>query len=279
MSAFNRIVAPVKRVWGRVPLRVQGKISIALPLLAVVISACLALYGNHQRARIESAVQRHFQVASTSTEVLNLMVNAETGMRGYLLTRRDEFLQPYAFASQNLPSALARLRALAEAEPGDEVRIKKLKQLDEIQTVIERQMADLAWQQHAAAPQTSEPEIYAHLAFGKRLMDDIRARLKTTLDAEDRLLRERVSEINDIRRRDYFAVFLTLTFGLGTRLVAWYLFNTGILRRIEHLVENARSLRHDQPPPFEPSGKSDALGELEQEILLVGEQLTGHHGD
>ncbi len=70
-------------IWRRVPLHLQGKIQIALPLLAVVCSAIIAMYGNYQRAQIEATIQRHSETVSGLDTVLTLMVNAETGMRGY----------------------------------------------------------------------------------------------------------------------------------------------------------------------------------------------------
>jgi len=88
------------------------------------------------------------------------------------------------------------------------------------------------------------------------------------------LLTERVQEINAIRQRDYLAIFLTLLIGLGTRLIARYIFKNGVIRRVKCLVENTRSLRHGHPPPFPPSGKADALGDLEQEIVLMSEHLV-----
>ena len=99
------ITQPIVRVWQRIPLRMQGHIFVALPLLSILISAIIALVGNYQRAGIEAALQRHVQVVAQSNEVLTLMVNAETGIRGYLLTQRSTFLQPYTSALQQLPSA------------------------------------------------------------------------------------------------------------------------------------------------------------------------------
>nr|AIA18849.1 CHASE3 domain protein [uncultured bacterium] len=114
----KRIVHSVLARWRKVPLQIQGRIQIALPLLAVVCSAVIAIYGNYQRAQIEAAIQHHFETVSGLDTMLTLMVNAETGMRGYLLTKHAEFLQPYATASQNLPATLSRLHALAVSEPG-----------------------------------------------------------------------------------------------------------------------------------------------------------------
>jgi Predicted periplasmic ligand-binding sensor domain len=235
MSIGKRIGQPVTRLWRRIPLRVQGKILIILPLLAITISAVLALFGNHQRANIQADIQRHFQMVRGLNEVVILMVNAETGMRGYLLTKRDEFLQPYATASQKLPSAMSDLRALAEAEPSYAPRLNKVLLLNQIQTQIDRQMSDLAWQQQYVTASktfsfftkgmTFNTEVYNHLASGKRTMDEIRTNLNAMQSEEQQLLTERVKEINTIRIRDYLAIILALFIGLGTRLIARYLFN------------------------------------------------------
>jgi CHASE3 domain sensor protein len=163
------------------------------------------------------------------------MVNAETGMRGYLLTKRDEFLQPYATALQKLPTAMSDLRALAEAEPSYAPRLNKLLLLNQIQLLIDRQMADLTWQEQYVTKShnfrlftrgmTFDTKIYHHLAHGKRTMDEIRANLNTMQTEEEQLLTKRVQEINAIRQRDYLAIILALFIGLATRLIARYLFN------------------------------------------------------
>ena len=59
---------------------------------------------NHQRANIQTDIQGHFQMVTGFNEVVTLMVNAETGMSGYLLTKSNEFLQPYTTALRKLPS-------------------------------------------------------------------------------------------------------------------------------------------------------------------------------
>jgi len=237
MNMGKHIVQPVMHLWRRIPLRVQGKILVILPLLAITIAAVFALFGNHQRANIQEDIQRRFQMVRGLNETVILMVNAETGMRGYLLTKRDEFLQPYATALQKLPSAMSNLQVLAEAEPSHDPRLNKLRLLKKIQILIDRQMADLTWQRQYVTTantfhlftkgMTFDKTIYYHLTNGKRMMDEIRTNLNVMQNEEERLLTERVQEINAIRRRDYLAIILALFIGLGTRLIARYLFNKG----------------------------------------------------
>src|SRR6185437_10565009 len=51
------IVSP----WRHVPIRIQGIVLVGLPLLAVAISAALALFGNHQRVGRTTCLTRIFK--------------------------------------------------------------------------------------------------------------------------------------------------------------------------------------------------------------------------
>jgi CHASE3 domain sensor protein len=263
---------PALRLWARVPIRVQGRITVGLPLVAVLISAVLAIVGNYQRVAIETDIQRKFEMSATLGELTTLMVNAETGMRGYLLTGQSEFLEPFDQATGELPATMARLTELATAEPGEEPRANKLRRIHHIQTLTDQQLADLARQQEyvtVGERDVTDPEIRQHLAYGKGLMDQIRVEVDAMQGEERQLLDDRITDVNSIRERDYASVVLALIAALAMRFLAWYLFRTGILRRVEQLTENVRNLRRGCPSPFPPTGKNDALGELEREIRLI----------
>lgn len=270
----------VMRAWRIVPLHVQGACITLLPLVAILFSFSLALVGNYQRARIEAALERHVQMTRGLTAILTLMVDAETGMRGYLLTRRQDFLEPYALATQELPVTMTEISALVESEPGEQPRARKLVIVSSLHDAIDQQLDDLDWQrQYVSAGDPSADEIPQHLDLGKRLMDEIRDDIGAMQREEEQLLHERLQDINDIRTRDYFTVFVTLAIGFVARLLAWYLFRFGPIRRIEHLAANARSLEHGGPLPFPPSGKSDALGGLEQDIARLARTRPERSGD
>src|SRR4051812_21360684 len=131
---FGARTRPALRLWARIPMRGQGRITVGLPLVAVVVSAGLAIMGGNQRADIETDIQRKFEMSGALGELTTLMVNAETGMRGYLLTDQDEFLKPFDQATAELPATMARLTDLASAEPGAVPRADKLGRIEHIRT-------------------------------------------------------------------------------------------------------------------------------------------------
>lgn len=272
VASFRRLAAPFINRWNRLPLRWKGVITTVLPITAIIVSSIFAFWGNRSREAIEADIQRRFQIVRTFNEVLTLMVNAETGMRGFQLTRRSEFLQPYETARRNLPEKMGEMKYLIEAEPGAKPRAEKLVSFSEIEGLIARQMDDLAWQKnHISKVGEFDEELYAHLLTGKKYMDSIRASLGTMETRESELLAERIQEINDIRQRDYLLVFVTLGLALITRILSWYLFDTGIKKRIQNVVDVLREKRAAKIEGEETRGEIDLL---EEEIALLCGTIT-----
>lgn len=262
------------RTWNRLPLRAKGALLAALPMLAIIISAASAFIGNKQREAIEYDVQRKFAMVSKLNEMLTLMVNAETGVRGFVLTRREEFLEPYTMASEQLPANLARLRGLAEAEPGAKPRAEKLARLNTMQQLIERDLSALArLRLSAVAPDNSESDMYEQLAQSKALMDSLRGNLDAMQTEEQKLLTVQLQKIHSVRQRDYLVITLALIVGLAGRFLAFYLFNRSVVARVSNLRENVQHIRQGTTLPHPPSGKKDALGELENAIAIANGEL------
>ena len=55
--------------------------------------------------------------------------DAESGQRGYLLTGRDEYLEPYRAAGAEMDSNLDRLRLLTSDNPAQQARITDLRRI------------------------------------------------------------------------------------------------------------------------------------------------------
>jgi PAS domain S-box-containing protein len=104
--------------------------------------------------------------------LLATLTDAETGQRGYLLTRDEVYLQPYEAARLRLPSDFTSLR-LIQPVGGEAAR-----QLDAIQGLAAAKMATLA-QTIALAKAGRLPAAVAVVrgGRGKAIMDVLRARL------------------------------------------------------------------------------------------------------
>ena len=123
------------------------------------------------------------------------LVNMETGQRGFLLTGKDESLEPYIHGNDSLKKHLDQLRAIA-ANSGVN--------LQDIQLVESRVEA---WITKAAKPEIdSRREVNSHHMTiddaaglmqngpGKNIMDSLRVELKRIVDAEEILIAARSEE-------------------------------------------------------------------------------------
>src|SRR4051794_9449908 len=67
-------------------------------LLAAMLAAVFALQTYFLRNSMQS-VEHSYQVQTRSRTMLKLLLDMETGLRGYLLTGEEHFLQPYRAAA------------------------------------------------------------------------------------------------------------------------------------------------------------------------------------
>lgn len=259
-------------IWNHATIRAQGGILALIPIIAVLISFVYAFYGNRNREFIEYDIQRRFKIVRQYNDLLNLMLDAETGERGFLLTERDEYLEPYRTAVEKIPTTIASLRETITEELGEKPRNERLASLAQIEQLINEQLVSLKLSQDFVKQNRDRETLYNHLQNGKRLMDAIRENLGEMQTHDGELLKERVEDINGIRRRDYIFVFVALLIGLIMRLISFYLFDRGIVRRINRLTENVGSLIKGEPFNHPTPKKDDAIGLLEQEIVKIGKQ-------
>ncbi|HQU85111.1 MAG TPA: CHASE3 domain-containing protein [Pyrinomonadaceae bacterium] len=259
-------------VWNHAPIRAQGGILALIPIIAVLISFVYAFYGNRNREFIEYDIQRRFKIVRQYNDLLNLMLDAETGERGFLLTERDEYLEPYRIAVEKIPTTIASLRETISEEPGEKPREERLTSLATIEQLINEQLISLKLSQDFVKQNRDREALYNHLQNGKRLMDAIRQNLGEMQTHDGELLKERIEDINGIRRHDYIFVFVALLIGLIMRIISFYLFDRGIVRRINRLTENVGSLIAGKPFNHATPKKDDAIGLLEQEIVKIGKQ-------
>ncbi len=154
---------------------------IALPLALVVLAAAIVivyrdgvLYADARREARQTE-----QVLSTTASLLSALKDAETGQRGYLLTGRTDYLEPYNSALSVVRRNLEQLNAQV-TRPENRARVSRLQQL------VEGKLAEL--QQTIDLRRTAGGEAALKIVLlgqGKALMDQIRS-VCSTIDEDAR---------------------------------------------------------------------------------------------
>lgn len=115
-----------------------------------------------------------------------LLVDAETGQRGFLFSDDEVFLAPYTNAVAELDDLLAELRSLTSDNPEQQTR------LAELDGLVDQKLAELA-QTIELKQQGQEASLMALVQSGegREIMDDIRGVTEDMASAETDLLQQR----------------------------------------------------------------------------------------
>ena len=97
----------------RIGLRTQVLLAVAAGAMVVAFGVALLLINTVSLHSSSQATTRSDQYLVSVIDVEGLVVDAETGLRGYVITGRPVFLQPTSQAAAQLPSALATMERWA----------------------------------------------------------------------------------------------------------------------------------------------------------------------
>jgi CHASE3 domain sensor protein len=158
----------------RPPLPVPFFMRLIILPIAISGVLCVVLsYGLRNVERKSLAVDKAELVIAHSNNLIKLMVDEETGLRGYLLTKNPMFLQPFQVADERMNSEFSALFGLVGNFPN------QTRQLAELQT------AHQDWKQEAndeiSSPLTGIPG-NAFLLKRKQKMDSIRGEMDRFAD-------------------------------------------------------------------------------------------------
>ena len=140
--------------------------SAVLVLILFVASSALSV---RAFALYQEADSTTTDVIAASNSLLIELLNAETGQRGYLLTRNPVYLQPYDMALSTIPADQQRLGSLVSAVPGGRQYVAELNGLVAAKMAVIAQTINLARAgDHAGALRIVDTN------EGKQVMDDVR---------------------------------------------------------------------------------------------------------
>jgi len=151
----------------------------------LAISVASATWLAYRQQKAIEQVTHTLEVDAKVAGVLSLLQDAETGQRGYLLTGRKDFLEPYNNALQKLTPQLNDLQVATSDNPAQQQLVTRLR-------VVASQRQDLL-RELVAAHGSGDPISVPRLYDGKVLMDEIRSISASMRSEEDRLLAIRAS--------------------------------------------------------------------------------------
>lgn len=151
-------------------IRTKLFVGFAVLLVFMIIQSVVAYYEfNQMRQHTQFVVQNAIPVVQTAGNLLTDLINEETGVRGFLLTGDQYFLQPYVSGHEQLQRDLQFLQSQYDRYP-------KLKELIEAEAIPKINQVESYFKQEIDLGKAGMlDEARANFAGGKVYMDDFRA--------------------------------------------------------------------------------------------------------
>ena len=179
--------------------------NVALPLGVGVLSAAFFVVLITYLLSVIQWVEHTDRVINNLNESSKLTVDLETGLRGFLITGDEHFLDPYEVAKPRIIGDLHNLQELVADNPQQVDRLKRLEAMQAEWNKYAQSMIDL---------QRSSGDYRAAVKAGrgKSLTDAIRQEYVNAVDMEQQF---RVARNAEVTRTTVISVTLYLAFVLG----------------------------------------------------------------
>ncbi|MDJ1172652.1 sensor histidine kinase [Roseofilum capinflatum] len=203
--------------WHQLPTRIRGTLIIAIPVSCLFTAISAFAWLNASLVEDEKWVQHTQNVRLETKQLLNALIDAETGVRGYGLTLRPEFLEPYENALKIIPDSLQKLESLVSDNPEQTQRLQEIEEITAQNLAIFYEKvtlkSELQRMNLTADQWVSIASVYDWLDEGKATMDRGRELINQFAEAEEILLKKRQQHQNLYRQITW--TILLISAGLG----------------------------------------------------------------
>jgi len=164
-------------------------IGVALAFLVSAVIGITSWLSFKRQDQMSGSVRHSYKVMNTAGNIQKLMIDMETGRRGFRVTNEKRFLQPYYEGKKRIGPSVTELQKLVADNTIQENKAKILEQ--NINNLL------LFWESKGDDAGKYTREVITGITDDeKRQMDEIRGNVNELLQAENTLLAEREKENN-----------------------------------------------------------------------------------
>ena len=210
------------------------------------------------------AARQSSLVLGSANEAEKLVLDLETGARGFLDTRRETFLEPWSTARARLPRETERLTALLDRNPAQEALVQEI--AADIRRYIEQYSLPLVTAIRAGRTPPSA-------ADGKRRVDAVRAQFDRFGAAEQRLAGTRRAASDRAARRAMAVGFSVLVLGIALLVAFAVYLGRSVAGPVRRVALAADRLAGGDLSARVPVRGEDDLGRLGASFNAMGRTL------
>ncbi|MGH9657034.1 MAG: ATP-binding protein [Bryobacteraceae bacterium] len=238
-------------------------IVISIPIICILFCGIALYIFQGQRDELSHWIRRAFNAGSRIQAVVTLLVDAETGVRGFLVTQDVKYLEAYHKAESELGQRLARLREGFFDSPS------QLGRLERVESLAKGRLATLK----TILSQPKSANLPEWLSSDGALNASISAEFAAMRQEESNLWIARTAAETQLRNRLSTTTYVAAVLCIFAGALAMFLLLAGIVRRSQLLQQNADRLASGQPL-VELTPAADEIGRLGEALVRSSRLLS-----
>ncbi|MCV4340989.1 response regulator [Pseudomonas capsici] len=231
--------------------------NISLPLGVGVLSAFFFAVLIGYLLSVIQWVEHTDRVLNSTNRAMKLSIDMETGMRGFLLTGQENFLDPYEVAKPLLKAELKNLEELVVDNPTQVDRFRRLSTLQEEWGHFAQEMIEMR-------RQNGDFVLATRAGRGKRITDEIRTEYDQVVSMEQQL---RLARNADVTRTTIACVVLYMIFVLAVSGILAYFGRRDLLSLSTTYSSNLNQLEDNAERLQKVAWLRNGQSELAEQVL------------
>ena len=258
----------IVRFFNNLPIERKLLLTSVIPLIALVLSSVLTYRGVRTFADDEEQLNRVYLTQRTASEYMRLVLELNSGFRGYAMTRQDGFLEPYRLAHDHIASVGDQLEELLRDHPPQAEIVHEAQRL--VKTLM-REKDTLI--QTARKGHSAEAIHYIEEGRGRAIMLQIREHMTRFDHLEQTALNDALANMTEARTSMTSNILGGIILALAFMMFALHLIARSITAPLVTLAKSVRSKSGFSPPNVAVLDRRDELGELTRVMSAMSEQV------
>jgi methyl-accepting chemotaxis protein len=246
-------------------------------ILVLMMGVLFAVHSNFRQAGAANDINVHtYQVIGTVDNILESLVNIETGQRGFALTGQDASLEPLKAGKEAFATNLAKALSLTADNPAQQERLHKLgdAQRQWLATAIDPSIA-LRRSVDEGKEKIEKVGALEQEGRGKRDMDAMRGLIKQIDDAESALMEQRSKDAAALQAHTTMTIIIGGLLGSAFAVAIAFFLTRNITRPISEAVGLAKRVANGDLTSVIHSDAKDETGQLISALKAMNDALVG----
>ncbi len=256
------------RRFNNLPIEKKLLLVSVIPILTLAVLSIVTFNSVQTFSRDEDRLNQVYHVQTTAADYLRLIVDLETGFRGFVLTLQPKFLNPYHAAKQRVLQVGRTLAQMVEHDQEQHAEIVNAQSL--VQTLLEDKDRLI---EQAKQGNSEQALHYIESGTGRRLMLNIREQIARFDKREGEVLRQTLERTSNDR-----GFLLSVIVGGGSLALIPMVFVLRLLAQsiAGPLLTLAKSVENRQGgtvPDVQVLDRGDEIGDLTRVMHEMGQQI------